>query len=132
MVGRGQRADVVQLRLAEFGEVRFGVLSGVEDDGQRPGLAAECAVAAGQFIDHGSELGDVGLVAGVGVGEQRDAAVAGDDQAEADQAQVEAFLFGLAALGQRRTGVGRVDEGREVGHVQREGGDVQPERGDGA
>jgi hypothetical protein len=30
--------------------------------------------------------GDVGLVAGIGMGEQGDAAVAGDDRAEADQA----------------------------------------------
>ena len=86
VVGGGQRADVVQLRFGELGEVRFGVLPGVEDDGQRPGCGAQRAVAAGQFIDHGGELGDVGLVAGVGVGEQGDAAVAGDDQAEADQA----------------------------------------------
>lgn len=76
----------MQLRGGELGEVRLGVLPGVEDDGQRAGLAAEEAVAAGQFVDHGGELGDVGLVAGVGVGDQGDAAVAGDDQAEADQA----------------------------------------------
>jgi hypothetical protein len=41
------------------------------------------------------------------------------------------LLLGLAALGQRGAGVGRVDERGEVGHVQREGGDVQIERGDG-
>src|SRR6266702_4180435 len=40
VVGGGQRADVVQLRFGELGEVRFGVLPGVEDDGQRPGCAA--------------------------------------------------------------------------------------------
>jgi hypothetical protein len=131
-VGGGQRADVVELGFGELGEVGLGVLPGVEDDGQRVGLAAEGAVAAGQLVEDGAELGDVGLVARVGVGGQRDAAVAGDDQAEADQAQVEPFLLGLAPLGQRGARVGGVDERGEVGHVQREGGDVQAEGGDGA
>jgi hypothetical protein len=100
VVGGRQRADVAQARVGEFGEARFGVLPGVEDDGQRAGRPAEGGVAAGQLIDHGGELRDAGLVAGIGVGGQWDAAVAGDHQAEADQAQVEPFLFGLAALGQ--------------------------------
>jgi hypothetical protein len=40
------------------------------------------------------------------VGDQRDPAVAGDDQARADQAQIDPVLCGLAALGNRRRFVG--------------------------
>ncbi len=80
-----QRPDVAQLGVDELGEVGLGVLPGVEDDGQRAGLAAEGAVAAGQLVDHGAELGDVGLVAGVGVGDQGDAAVSDSDSGVVDR-----------------------------------------------
>ena len=89
--------------------------------------AGELLVAGDQLVDDGGELGDVGPVARVGVGDQRDPAVAGDHQRQADQAQVVAFLLGLAALGDRRLVVGRVDEGGEVGHVQHQPGQVQAE-----
>ncbi len=81
---------------------------------------------AAELADHRGELGDVGLVAGVGVPGQRDPAVAGDHQAQADQPQVGAFLLGLAALGHWRLLVPGADEGGEVGHVQGHRGAVQP------
>ena len=62
--------------------------------------SADRGVPGGQHVDHGGELGDLGLVAGVGVPGQRDAAVAGDHQAQARQAQVGEPLPGLAALGE--------------------------------
>jgi len=74
-------------------------------------------VAGDQCVDHGSELGDVGPVAGVGVAEYRHAPVAGYHQRQTDQAQVAAFLFGPPALSNRRLLVAGVDEGGEVGHV---------------
>jgi len=64
------------------------------------------------------------------VGTQRDAAVAGDDQAEPDQTKIGAFLFRPAALCDRGTGVGGVDVGRQVRHVQHQRGQIQPELGD--
>ncbi|MGH3322532.1 MAG: hypothetical protein ACRDN9_20620, partial [Streptosporangiaceae bacterium] len=67
MVGWGQRPDVVQARLDQGGEVRLGVLPGVEDHGQLTGAGTEPAVAGGQLVDHGGELGDVRLVTWVGV-----------------------------------------------------------------
>ena len=81
-----------------------------------------------QRPDQGGELGDVGLVAGVGAPGQRDPAVAGDDQAQADQAQVGALLLGLPALGDRGALVAGIDEGGEVGHVQGHGGAVHAGR----
>ena len=73
----------------------------------------------GQDREHLRELGDVRLAAGVGMRKQRDAAVPGDHQAQADQPQVRAFLLGLAALRDRHPGVAGVDEGGEIRHVQR-------------
>ena len=49
--------------------------------GGDPGRVADRLVAAAQLGDHVRELGDVGLVAGVGVPGQRDPAVPGDDEA---------------------------------------------------
>jgi hypothetical protein len=52
-------------------------------------------VAGKEFAQEMGELGDVGAVAGVGVAEQRDRAVAGDDQAKSDQPQSTRFCFAL-------------------------------------
>src|ERR1019366_5368744 len=102
--------------------------AGVEHDGHvRGDLAAGGAdrlVPAGQRVDQCGGPGDGGLCAGVGVPGQRDAAVAGDDQAQAYQAQVGALLLGLPALGDRGALVAGIDEGGEVGHVQGDGGAV--------
>ena len=57
--------------------------------------------------------------------DDRDPAVAGDDQRQADQAQVDAFLLGFAALGDRGPLVGGVDVRGEVGHVEGDAGQVQ-------
>ncbi len=64
--------------------------------------------------------------------DQGDAAIAGDDQAQADQPQIGAFLFCLAALGDIGVGVGGVDERGEVGHVEGHGGGVEVEAVDDA
>ena len=115
-----------------MGEVGDRVLPGVEDHRQRgrrgstPTLG-QCGVPGHQQVDHVRELGDVGPVARVGMGDQRHPAVAGDDQTEPDDPQVGSLLFGLAPRGDGRLVVGGVDVGGEVGHVQRQGGDVEPE-----
>ncbi len=109
----------------EVSEVGCGVLPGVEDDrhvrvtGRDASRCGDRLVLAAQLAGHGGELGDVGPVAGVGVPGQRDPAVPGDHQAQAHQPQVGALLLGLAALRHRRLAVAGIDEGREVGHVQR-------------
>jgi len=58
-----------------------GVLSGVVDHGQRLDVLGQVLVAGQQFLDDGRELGDIWPVSGVGVGDDRDAAVAGHHQA---------------------------------------------------
>jgi hypothetical protein len=103
---------------------------GVIDQGECFDAVGRFPVAGEEFVDERGELGDVGPVAGVGVGDQRDPAVAGDDQAQADQARIDPFLFGLAARRDRRRFVGRVDERGEVRHVQDQSGQVQGESGD--
>ena len=61
------------------------------------------------------------------MGDKRDAAVGGHDQAEADDAQVGPFLLGVASLGYRGLVVGRGDLGGEIGHVEHEPGQVDVE-----
>jgi hypothetical protein len=117
----------VQPGRREVGEVGEGIVPGV---GHHRQVRIVCRASAGpggadrgvpgrQLVDHVRELGDVGFVAGVGVPGQRDAAVPGDHQAQADQAKIGALLLRLAPLADRRLVVGGVDEGGEVGHVQR-------------
>ena len=118
VLGGWQRGDVVQPEPSEVVLVGGRVVAGVEGHGQLARAAAEAPVAGDQLVDDRGELGDVGLVARVGAGDHRDPAIAGDHQRQADQPQVMAFLLGLAALGDRRLLIGRVDEGGEVGHVQ--------------
>ena len=54
------------------------------------------------------------------MGDERDAAVGGDDEPETEDAQVGPLLLGMAALGDRSTLVPRVDPGGEVCHVEHE------------
>ena len=96
------------------------VLPGVEDQGEtlHTVVAAQRLKPPRQLFHHGRELAHIGAVARVGVADQGDAPVNGDHQAQPNQAQVAAFLFGVAPLGDGGPNVGRVDPGSEVGHVQ--------------
>ena len=106
------------------------VLSGVVDHRQRLHRGGQCTVPGHQFLDDHGELGDVGAIPGVGVRHHGYPAVAGHHQRQPDQPQIHAFLFRFAALSDRGAVVGRVDVGGEVGHVQHQPGQVQPELGD--
>jgi hypothetical protein len=94
--------------------------------GERPAAALIAWVLAAKLADHRGKLGDVRAVTGVGVPAERDPAVAGDHQSQADQPQVAPFLLRLAPLRDRGLLVRRGDEGSEVGHVQRHRGHVDP------
>ena len=91
----------------------------------RPSSAlADRPEALDQFVDHVGELGGVVAVPLIGVADQRDATVDGDHEPQTDQSQVVSLLLGLAPLGDGGTVVGRIDEGGEVRHVEREPRDV--------
>jgi hypothetical protein len=129
-VVRGRkRADEVERRALDELVVALGVLAGVEHQREPPGLraAGQCLEAGGELADHRRELGHVGAVAGIGVRHQRDAAVDGDHQAQPDEAEIGPLLLGVAPLGDRGPVVGRVDPGGEVGHVQHQPRQVDPE-----
>ncbi len=102
----------------DVGLVGCGVLAGVIDQRQVVAVGGQGSPPLHELGDDPGELGDVGPVAGIGVRTQGDAAVGGDHQTETDKTQVGPFLFGMAPLGDRGPVVGRVDVGREVGHVQ--------------
>ncbi len=112
-----------------MGEVVRGVLPGVEHDGEFLVGGGDRPVAGHQLIDDVGEHLHVVVVAGVGVADQRDPAVAGDDHAQPDQPQVGALLLGVPALGDRRLLIAGIDVGGEVGHVQRHAGKAEAELG---
>ena len=130
MIARRQRADEVQGAVGHGGLVGLGVLAGVVDQGEPVGVRGQGAPPGHQLGNHVGELADIVAVAGIGVADERDAAVGGDHQAQADQAQVDPLLLGVAPLGDRRPVVGRIDEGGEVGHVEHQPREVEIERRD--
>jgi hypothetical protein len=119
----------VQRRALDQGLVVLRVLAGVIDEGEPTGVAGAHGEADDELLDELRELGHVGLVAGIGVAEERDAAVGGHDEAEAeaDDAQVRPLLLGVTALGDRGVLVARVDVGGEVGHVEHQARQVDGE-----
>ena len=132
MIRRRQRADEGERSAVEQLVVVVGVLPGVVDEGEALALAVrardpKCPEAGDELAHHRPELGDVGLVARVGVADEGDAAVGGDDEAEPADAQVGPLLLGVAALGDRGTLVARVDPGGEVRHVEHEPREVDRE-----
>ena len=130
VIRRRERTNEVKRGALDQILVVLGVLAGVVDQGELtrtgPGAVGDRAEAGDEFVDHLGELGDIWAVAGIGVGDERDAAVSGHDEPETNEAQVGAFLFGVASLGDRGAVVARVDVGREVRHVQ-----YQPRQVDG-
>ncbi|HWG63796.1 MAG TPA: hypothetical protein VG253_19070 [Streptosporangiaceae bacterium] len=129
----GQRADEGKRRAVEQLVVAAGVLPGVVDEGEAVALAIVAVreqrrEAGDKLVDHRLELGDIGLVARVGVADQGDAAVGGHHQTEPADAQVVSLLLGVSALRDRGTLVGRVDPGGEVRHIEHEAREVDRER----
>jgi len=127
VVGWAQAADKVQGAGLDIGLPVGRVAAGVVDHRQRVGGSCQRPEPGDQLLDHRRELGHVRAVALVGVMKDRHAAVAGHHQPDPDQAQVEPLLLGVAARRDGVAGVGGVDEGREVGHVQHQPGKVQVE-----
>jgi len=84
-----------------MGLVGRRVAAGIVDDRERVRCHPQRPKAHHQLINHRGELGHVGPVTRIGVAGDRHATVAGHDQPEADQAQIDPFLLGLAALGDR-------------------------------
>ena len=99
-------------------------------------LAEDRGEAGDQLVHEGGELGDVGLVSGIGVGDERDPAVHRHDEPEATDAQVIALLLRMSPLRDRGTLIARVDPGGKVRHVEHETRQVDREgldhRGDDA
>jgi len=133
MVRRRQRSDEVQRLTIEQLVVVFGVLSGVIDQGKLCTVAASAIgqkpfKARDELGHHHRELGNVGLVARIGVADERDGSVGGHHKPEADDAQVRPLLLGVPPLSDRGARIARIDPGGEVGHVEHETGQVHRER----
>ena len=98
VVAGRQRPDEPDPGRFDPGVIGSRVLPGVVDQGERVEVAGQVPVPGNQLLHDSGELGDVWAVAGIGVGNQRDPAVASDDQTQTNQPQIGAFLFGLTPL----------------------------------
>ena len=85
---------MVQAGGLDVGLVGFGVLAGVIDDGQLVVGFGHFLPASGQFGDDVGEVGDVRLVARIGVAADRDRPVDRHHQAEADEAKIGVLFRG--------------------------------------
>jgi hypothetical protein len=108
------------------------VLASVIDQGELLGLVrtvvgTQALKAGDELVDHRSELGDIGQVAGIGVGDERDAAIGGHNKAQTNYPKVISLLLRVSSLCDRGPRVRRVDIGREVRHVQHQPGEIDVE-----
>ena len=106
-------------------EVVFRVVALVEDQGDVFGTAVDLAVACDERVGQAGESGGIGLVSRVGMMQQRQVEVGGDEESEADDPQ--RLFLAVAALGQRAALVEGVDEGEEVGGVEQDAPEVDVE-----
>ena len=130
VVGGDQRADEVEGAGLDGGEIGFGVVALVEDQGDGLERVGDGAAALGEPAAEVLEGGGVGTVAGIGGVQQGEVGVGGDQQGEADDAQGGAALLAVAALGEGGLVVEGVDEGEEVGGVEQQVAQVDPEVAD--
>ncbi len=88
----------------------------VEDHGNVLAGLGQLSVLGGEFLGNGAELGAVVDIAGVDLMKQGDVEIGADQQAQANLAQVAAFLFVMPSLRQFGGRAG-VDVGEEIGAI---------------
>lgn len=71
------------------------------------------------------------LIACIGVVQQRDVAVGGDQQRQAQEAQVVPSILAVASLGKCSTVVKAVDEGKKIGGIKEQASQIKAKARDG-
>jgi len=131
MLGGHEGADEVERSLSDGIKVFLRVVSLVKDQGKVTDPLAQDAAPLGQFFGDTAKGGGIMLVACIGVMQQRDVAVGGDQQRQAQEAQVIPSILAVASLGKCRTVVKAVDEGKEIGGIKEQASQIEAKARDG-
>ena len=121
----------MQLGFGNHVQVVLGVVAFVEDERDVADALRQLTAPLGDLGDHVAEGGRVVLIAGVAVVQQRHVSVGSDQQRQTDDAQVVASLLAMPSLRESGSQVEAVDEGEEVGSVEKQAVEVQTKAGDG-
>lgn len=97
-------------------EIGLGVIALVEDECDMRTGGGEGAIPVNQLVNDRAELRGIGDIAAIDHVEQRDVEIGGGHHTKADLAQVIAFLFVMATLGDGAVGTG-IDVGVKIGGV---------------
>lgn len=122
-----QRSDEMEGARVHGSEVLLGVIPLVEDERDITDTIRKFPAAVCQLFGHAGKCHRVVLVASVGAMKQGDVAVGGYHQGQADDAQIVPPFFAMAPLGQFRSIVEAVDEGEEVGSIEKQASQIQAE-----
>ena len=105
-------------------EASLTVVPLVEDHRNVLAGLGQLSVLGGEFLGDGAELGAVVDIAGVDLMKQGDVEIGADQQAQANLAQVAAFLFVMPSLRQFGGRAG-VDVGEEIGAIVDQGAEIE-------
>jgi hypothetical protein len=108
-----------------------GVIPFVEDEGDVGHPLGERLTAGQELLGHALEGHRVVLIARVGVMEERDLTIGGDQEGEAQQPEIGPALLAVAPLRQRGARVEAIEEGEKVGGVEQQTPEIQAEPCDG-
>ncbi len=131
VLGGHQRADKSIEDILEQLHPFLGVIALVEDKCDLGASFGERGIALHQLVDDAAELDRIGDVPIVGLMEQGDMEVRGNQKGQADLAKVVAPVFVMPALRQFPRGA-CADKGKEVGGIKSEAAQVEMVGGDEA
>jgi len=120
-----QRADEMKRPLLDSSEVFFGIVPLIKDQSDVTDTLTKGAAPLGQFFGHAAEGDRIMLVAGIGVMEQRNITVAGDQQSQTDNTQVVPSFLAVASLRELWSVVETVDKGEKVCGVKKQAPQVE-------
>jgi len=124
-------ADEVEGSLSHGIEVFLRVVSLVEDQRDVTDALAQGAAPLGQFLGNTAEGCGIVLVTCIGVMQQRDVAVGGNQQGQAQEAQIVPSIFAVASLGKDSAVVKAVNEGKKIGGIKEQASQIEAKTRDG-
>jgi len=131
MLGGHQGADEVERPLFDRLEIFLRVIPLVKNQRDVLDPLAEGPASLGQFFSYAGEGRGIMLVAPIGVVQQGDVAVGGDQERQTQEAQVVPSLFAMPPLGECGPVVEGVDEGEKVGGIKDQTTQIEAKARDG-
>lgn len=120
-----QGTDEVEGPLLDSLEVFLRIIALVKDQSDVLDPLAQGTAPLSQLLGHGGKGRGIMLVARIGVVQQWDVAIGGDQQGQTEEAQVVPSLFAVAPLRKPCPAVEGVDEGKKVGGIKKQASQIE-------